>query len=314
MESVAPDDVMRVTLGVNTCFAVKRWPEPSVWTAIVRDELGIELVQHSFDLVDLDAEVDEALAEAHAVRRACQETGLTLHSTFTGLAAYSSNLLLAPDPGTRRRALRWYHRAIEWTAAAGGLATGGHVGAYSVSDWRTPVRRDALEEELHRSLGELATRARQAGLEYLMFENLAAAREPATMTQVRALLDHGSPERVPLRLCLDVGHQCVAGTRGDERDPYAWLVALGAEAPVVQLQQSDAVSDHHWPFTPEANARGRIEAPAVLEALRSSGAREVALVLEVIPAFEADDDEVLSDMATSARYWRDALATAGLGP
>ena len=31
---------MKVRLGINTCFAVKRWPRPDDWARIVRDELG----------------------------------------------------------------------------------------------------------------------------------------------------------------------------------------------------------------------------------------------------------------------------------
>jgi hypothetical protein len=100
----------------------------------------------------------------------------------------------------------------------------------------------------------------------------------------------------------------VPGTSGDDRDPYAWLERLGARAPVVQLQQADGQADHHWPFTPETNATGIIEAGRVLAALDASGATDVALVLEVIPAFEQDDDQALADLRQSARYWRDALA------
>ncbi len=39
-------------LGINTCFAVKRWPRPADWAPIVRDTLGLDLVQVSLDLVD----------------------------------------------------------------------------------------------------------------------------------------------------------------------------------------------------------------------------------------------------------------------
>ena len=46
---------MRARLGINTCFAVKRWPRPRDWAPIVRWQLGLSLVQHSLDLVDLDA-------------------------------------------------------------------------------------------------------------------------------------------------------------------------------------------------------------------------------------------------------------------
>ena len=37
---------------MNTCFAVKRWPEPEEWTRIVAEEFGLKTVQFSFDLMD----------------------------------------------------------------------------------------------------------------------------------------------------------------------------------------------------------------------------------------------------------------------
>jgi D-erythrulose 1-phosphate 3-epimerase len=293
-------------LGINTCFAVKRWPEPSEWTAIASD-LGLDLVQHSLDLVDLDSSEDDLDRQAEDVDRACQRAGLTLHSTFTGLAAYSANLLLHPDRARRDRAATWYRQAIDFTAAAGGRSTGGHVGAFSVADFGRPDRRAELWQWLQDALSDLAAYAHAAGLEALMVENLAAAREPSSMAGIRSLLTPGDDAHVPVVACLDVGHQCVTGATGDELDPYAWLVSLGSHAPVVQLQQSDAIADHHWPFTPEANAAGRIEAPRVLQALRDSGAGEVALILEIIHPFEADDDQVLADLRTSAEYWRQYL-------
>ncbi len=300
---------MRLRLGINTCFAVKRWPRPEDWAPVVRDRLGLRLVQHSLDLVDLTSRSD---AQTAAVVRSVETHGLELHSTFTGLAAYSSNLLLAPDQADRAAALAWYRQVIAWTAAVGGRAAGGHVGCFSVPDWGDPARRSALWDELRGSLGELATDARRAGLDYLMVENLAVAREPSTMAMIRELLTEGDPQRVPIRLCLDVGHMCVPGTSGADRDPYAWLRELGAVAPVVQLQQSDAAGDHHWPFTPQRNAEGRISAERVIEALGQGGVEESALLLEVIPPFEQADDAVLDDLAASVEYWREALAGAGV--
>ncbi len=297
-------------LGINTCFAVKRWPEPAAWARVVRDELGLSLVQHCLDLADLDVTEDDLARQARAVRGACRGHDLALHSTFSGLAAYSTNLLLHPDQARRERAAGWYRRAIDFTAAAGARSTGGHVGAYSVADFADAARRAALWSELQDQLSGLAAYARDAGLDSLLVENLASAREPSSMADIRTLLTTGDAGHVPIVACLDVGHQCVAGATGAELDPYAWLTALGARAPVVQLQQSDALADHHWPFTPAANAAGRIEAPRVLRALRESGASEVALILEVIHPFETSDDQVIADLRTSAEYWRRHLADA----
>jgi sugar phosphate isomerase/epimerase len=299
---------MRLTLGINTCFAVKRWPRPQDWAPIVADRLGLGLVQHSFDLVAPGAPASSA-AEVIEVVTA---HGLEIHSTFTGLAAYSDNLLLHPDAEARARAEAWFGDAIAYTAALGARATGGHVGAFSVPDWANEPRRRELWGALRESLGRLAVVARRAGLEYLVVENLAAAREPSTMALIGELLSSGDADRTPIGLCLDVGHMCVPGSTGADRDPYAWLRALGPVSPIVQLQQSDAEGDHHWPFTPERNAAGRIDADRVIDALGEGGTQGTALILEVIPSFEQDDAEVLADLRSSVDYWRDALERRGV--
>ena len=297
---------MELRLGVNTCFAVKRWPRVADWGPIVRDRVGLRLVEHSFDLVD--PEVDQA----RAVGAAVTSLGLELRSTFTGLAAYSSNLLLHPDSAARAAAERWFEEAIAWTAAAGAVATGGHVGAFSVADWADPRARTARWTGLREALDRLRRTARTAGLDHLLVENLAAAREPSTMAMIEDLVDAGDADRVPLALCLDVGHMCVPGTSGDERNPYAWLRRMGRHATEVQLQQSDATGDHHWPFTRARNADGRIHADRLIDALGEGGVTTMALILEVIPAFEQPDDEVLDDLAASADYWREALDRRGV--
>ena len=299
---------MRVRLGINTCFAVKRWPLVEDWgrSSATGSGCGSSSIRSTW----------WPTARVGPTPRSwlplCAWRASELHSTFTGLAAYSDNLLLRPDPAGRQAAATWFGWAIDWTAALGGVATGGHVGAFSVPDWTDPGRRAALWRELQASLVALSGEAHRAGLEYLLVENLAAAREPSTMAMIRDLLTDGDDDRVPVRLCLDVGHMCVPGTAGDDRDPYAWLRELGRAAPVVQLQQSDAEGDHHWPFTAERNAAGRIDADRVLDALDAGGVEETALILEVIPPFEQDDAAVLDDLAASVDYWREALVRRSL--
>jgi sugar phosphate isomerase/epimerase len=293
-------------LGINTSFAVKRWPEPERWASLV-EGLGVNLVQHTFDLADLDGPTEYIEAQAGSVRDACRSRGLRLHSTFTGLAAYSSNLLLHPDQLVRERAEDWYRRAIDFSAWAGAASTGGHLGAFSISDWQDQTRRESLTRDLERSLMRLTEHAKRQGLRSLLVENMAAAREPSTMEWMTTLIGPGDEDSVPVTLCLDVGHQCVPGSEGAERDPYEWLRRLGSVAEVIHLQQTDENADHHWAFTEETAALGRIRADDVMAALIASGVREVALVLEVVPAFEADDDTVMRDIRTSIDYWRQAI-------
>ena len=303
---------MRVRLGINTCFGVKRWPRPADWATVVRDDLGLDLVELSLDLLEGFETPEGRRRVAGENRAALAEAGLTARGTFTGLIAYSRNLLLHPSPRARHEALRWFEAVVDLSAELGVTGTGGHVGAMSAPDWRDPLIVAERWDGLKADLATLSARARRAGLGYFLVENLVPVREPATMAQVADLLVPGDVDHVPIGLCLDLGHMCVPGSVGPEADPYAWLSRFGAELLEVQLQQSDASGDHHWPFTPERNRQGRIEAGRVLDTLASSGAREVTLILEIIPGWEQPDEEVRADLVASVEYWRTAIADRGL--
>jgi D-erythrulose 1-phosphate 3-epimerase len=298
---------MRARLGINNCFAVKRWPRPADWAPVVRYELGLELVELSLDLLDVGSD-RERRHTAESVRAALGECGLRAETVFTGLAAYSRNLLMHPDAGQRRSALEWYLAVVGLASEIGASGVGGHVGAMSVADWSDPGRRAERWADLRRSLTEIAACAKAAGLEYLLVENLASPREPSSIADLDSLLTDGDASHVPVRLCLDVGHQCVPGSTGADRDPYAWLRHFGGgRLGEVQLQQSDGLADTHWPFTAERNAAGRIDPDRVLDALAEGGAEDVAMVLEVIPPFEQDDKQVLADLKASVELWTAAL-------
>jgi D-erythrulose 1-phosphate 3-epimerase len=302
---------MRARLGINNCFAVKRWPRPEDWAQVVRYELGLEIVELSLDLMETSND-GERQRTAESVGAVLGEHGLRAEAVFTGLAAYSGNLLMHPDAERRRSALEWYLGVVDLAARVGARGVGGHVGAMSVPDWSDPERRAERWSGLQRSLAEIAACARTAGLDYLLVENLASPREPSTMAGLETLLTGGDASHVPVRLCLDVGHQCVPGTTGADRDPYAWLSHFSTRLAEVQLQQSDGLADHHWPFTAERNAAGRIDPGWVLDTLEDSGAQDVLLVLEVIPPFEQDDAQALADLRASVELWTGAIKERGM--
>lgn len=300
---------MRARLAINNCFAVKRWPRPEDWASVVRDQVGLEWVELSLDLLGPDVGAQRGQT---ATKSALAAHGLRAATTFTGLGAYSLNLLMDPDPERREWSLDWYRRVIQTSAELGVTATGGHVGAMSVQDWSDPSRRLERWSGLQSDLAVLALAARRAGLDHLTLENLASAREPGTMAQVSQLLSRGDASHVPWRLCLDLGHQCVPGTGGAERDPYAWITRFGPELAELHLQQTDGRADHHWPFTREHAEHGLIRPERVVDELTAAAAGDVLLVLEVIPAAEQDDDQVLADLEVSAAVWKEALQSRGV--
>ena len=98
---------MNVKLGINTCFALKRWPRPADWASVVRNDLGLEFVELSLDLIEgTDTFAGAATQSSDTCGARCH--GLRAHATFTGLAAYSLDLLMHPDATRRESALDWY--------------------------------------------------------------------------------------------------------------------------------------------------------------------------------------------------------------
>ena len=172
---------MRVRLGINNCFAVKRWPCPDDWAAIVKNDLGLDTVELSLDLLagpDTPAGRDRM---AEQTRAALVRHGLRADTVFTGLAAYSLNLLMHPDAEYRAAARRWYREAIDLTAQLGATAVGGHVGSLTVPDSADPARRAQRWTDLRENLADLAAYAHECGLDHLLVENLVTDREPSTM-------------------------------------------------------------------------------------------------------------------------------------
>jgi xylose isomerase-like TIM barrel protein len=175
---------MRARLGINNCFAVKRWPRPDDWAQIVHEELGLDILELSVDLIeDTDSPAGRERA-AGEIRSALGGHGLRAETMFTGLAAYSLNLLMHPDAARRRAAAAWYMRFVDLAAQAGARGVGGHGGAMSVPDWSDPARRAERWSGLRQSLAEIAAAARSAGLEHLLVENLASHREPSTIASL----------------------------------------------------------------------------------------------------------------------------------
>jgi D-erythrulose 1-phosphate 3-epimerase len=296
-------------LGINTCFAVKRWPEPEQWLTIVKEELGLDCCQFSLDLVDPMLEELTTAAYADTVKAYATSCGVFVHSTFTGLAAYSWSQLLHPDRAMREAAMLWYEHAINFTARLGALGAGGHLGAFSVKDAASDVRKQALIQELQERLQALSRYAAQKGLQFLLFENMAVPREWGyNIEEAHSLASLVATGGVPIILCLDVGHPCALHTGTASDDYLAWLTHSWPRTPVVHLQQTDRSGDHHWPFTSEYNNKGIVRAASVLDAIRRwPDDTDVYLFLEPIHPFEADDASVLDDLRQSVQHWRSAM-------
>jgi len=290
-----------IPLGINLSFCVKRWVTVDLWAPIVRDQLGLNLVQLSYDLVD--PMWPAALLDRHAdtIRRQAAAHDITIHSAFIGLAHYTYSQLLHPDPDVRAYAEEWLGRAYAFAAQAGITRVGGPLGAIaSRIDGEEP---DAIPDsdyaDLISRMLRLAERAKSEGLEELYVEPTPMRREwPWTVEQARRMAQDLQGSAVPWSYCVDWGHGTFAPLYGAQAiDMEPWLTSLGDCITAIHIQQTDFQFDRHWDFT----EKGKVDASEAAALQRKSGLGHVPTFLEVFYPFERDDRSILQALrATTA--------------
>ena len=299
---------MSLRLGINTCFAVKRWPAPDEWAPIVADELGLEIVQHSLDLVDLGADdLDEqAGAVRGGVRRARARGALDVHRAGRLLA----NLLLHPD--RRAPAAPWPGtRAIACTAALAARAppavTSAPVASRALADPARRAQRWDGPAGGARAAWRAEARDGRAG-RARWSRTWRAAREPSTMAPGRGpARPRGDAEPRPIapvpRRRAPVRRRARAATTATRtRGCAGW-----APRAVVHLQQSDAEADHHWPFTAGRQRARAGSTPTACWTRSRPGARARCSCSRSSRRSSSADAAVLDDLRESVDYWREAL-------
>lgn len=300
-----------ITLGINTCFAIGRYPEPEEWMRVVTDELGLSHVQFSFDLVDpVIVDWDTVERKCRKIAELARQRGIRIDTATTGEVPHKSNALLDPDPAVRRCYLRWYENLIRASSILGAEGSGVYLGTLSSRDNGSAERRAYLISVLMEEIEHLTGIAKSEGQKYFMWEPMSVPREiPCTINETRELLDRAnSNSQIPVLLCLDVGHGWIRSPDPRDRDPYAWLRELGHLSPSIHMQQTDGKGDRHWPFSPEFNAKGIIAPEKVFAALELSGAERTIIVFEYFfSAHALSEDTAIADMRTSVQYWKEAL-------
>lgn len=302
----------RFTLGTNLCFAINRFPEPHVWAQVVAERMRLKSVQLVSDLLHPFWPEEILARQTEDIRQAVNRYGIEIHSLMTGTFSRTNHLMF-PQEDLRTLWFTFFIKFIDLAVALGARAVGSHFGILSVYDVSHVARYNARVQEAIRLWQELSFYAQEKGLEFLFFETMSIPREMGyTISQARSLWEKlNARAGVPIRMCLDVGH----APHPIERDPYAWLEALGAQAPLVHLQQTEAGHSRHWPFTPEYNAQGIVDPQRVLETIAATGIDEVWLGFEILHRERYElESQVIPDHVASVAYWRQYLPRDGEWP
>jgi D-erythrulose 1-phosphate 3-epimerase len=263
----------------------------------------LELVQFTYDLLDPWWPTASRRSMAADVRQAADNWGLKIESAFSGLANYCFDGLLHPDLAGRRASLEWWKRAFNVAAEIGAKASGGPLGAMSVTDASDPKRLEQRYNDLLDSVATLSTAAKSAGLERLEVECTPLTRELLhTVDKARKFLqDLEGSCAVSVKLLVDIGHALYQPLYGPETRMTEWLNGLGDSIGAFHLQNTDFQSDSHWGWPDE---RGLFDLAAFAKEVRIAQLENVPAFLEIIYPFELADDAVLKSITSSVMHCR----------
>ena len=307
---------MEVTLGINTGFATNRFPEPEDWIGVVADELGLDTVQFTADLLNPFLPEELVARETARIRDLCEKKGVRVQTAFTS-AFTRVNHLLHPNEEVRRVWLEWFKRFLRVARELGAEGAGGHFGILSVRENADPVLRARRIEGGVQGWRELSHYAAEIGMKYLIFEPMSIPREIAeTIPATREILARCAEGfAVPMLLCLDVDHGDLESADPRDIDPHAWIRAFAKVSPCIHIKQSLRDKGGHYPFTARYNERGKIVPSEILRTMHEAGMERCTLLLEISHRERRPFDySVVPDLKESVAYWRPAVEAANAGP
>ena len=293
---------MSFRLGIDLGFARNRYEEPEAWTKIVREELGLGYVSMVADILNPVWPADYLKKLIDRINNNLKEYDINVDACFTSALTRVPHVMHY-DEQMRRYYIDWFKKFFAITAKLGCKVGGSHFGIMSFADYDSEKKRAAILEEGVKGWQELSFYAQDLGFECLIFEPMSVPREMGNKNEeckeLMAMVNNNSG--VPMKICLDVGH----APHPDERDPYTWIEQLGADSPMIHLQQTVLNRSNHSPFTEEFNEQGIIKPESVLKALKKSGATKALMAFEISHKEHFDTEfTIIQDLKESVEYWR----------
>lgn len=289
-------------IGLNLGFANNRFPEPEVWTKIVKD-CGVSNVQFVADILNpmigmympsyLDKQVDYT---AHCLKENNINVTSMMTSSFTRVNHFSH-----PDAGYREAWFLWFLDFLRMGQNFGAKSAGSHFGILTTTSLKDyEYFYNLTVEYWHR----LAHVAKELGYEYLFVEPMSIDREFGnTIEKTEKLLEDLKGSDIPIKLCLDLGH----APHPDCRDYKEWLEKFAKDSPIIHLQQTVLNSSNHSPFTKQFNDTGIIKADEVLDILNQhNSSPELVLELSFREKHEVEPT-IITDLKESVDYWKNEI-------
>lgn len=168
-----------IYLGIDNCFASKRWVRPAEWARVIRD-LGLQYVEAS-----ADTECDPLYMGAaftrdwiDATREACARQGITVKNVYSGHGTYATCGLSHYDDRVTRRFLDEWMKAQVDTARALGAGFGFFAHGFEELLLQDEGLYAAKLDALYDTLAELAAYSKEQGVDYVGIEQMYSPHQP----------------------------------------------------------------------------------------------------------------------------------------
>jgi sugar phosphate isomerase/epimerase len=292
-------------LGINTGFAVNRYPLPEQWMKVIEEDLDLRYVQLTADLINpcWSSEILEDLIER--IKECKIKYNISIESLMTG-AFTRVNHFSHPDKKIRRYWMDWFKKLAETAVRLGASNVSSHLGILCYEDMNNPTRKEYILKETISAWKYLAEYGKEIGLKSLSWEPMSIKREYGeTIEETMSIQKLLEGSAIPIYLCLDVDHGDITSKNPDDFDYKKWLANFASRSPFIHVKQSLPDKGGHYPFIEEYNIKGCVSAKEVISTLKENGAKDPLLLLELsFREREPTDTLVLQYLKESVDYWK----------
>lgn len=199
-----------INLGIDNCFASKRWTEPVEWAEVIK-KLGLYYVEASADnecdpLYMGNNYLDDWCDK---VRIAKEDTGVCVANLYSGHGTYSTLGLSHTDKRVRERFLYDWLMPMAKTAEKIGAGLGFFCHAFSDSVLQDPMRYEFAYNDLINSLAKMAEYSCDVGCFPIGVEQMYSPHQiPWTIGGAEIMIRNiFSKSHSPFYITIDTGHQ-----------------------------------------------------------------------------------------------------------
>lgn len=200
-----------ISIGIDNCFALKRWITPSEWGRVIR-EMGMRYVE---GVADLEVEPLLTPKSVHddwidAVNEQRAKHGIEVVMMYSNDSTYDTAGMAHPDHRIRDHYVeQWFGEYARITGAIG-ADLGYFVHGVPEEILYDPIRYAEMGKNVYDSMTRVGELARMHGVKKVALEQMYTPHQPPfTIESMRRLMQQTLKDgHYPLYLTEDVGHHC----------------------------------------------------------------------------------------------------------